>query len=70
MAASIFAVGYHPPDAPWPDGIKCEIFKDCYSKDEAVNRFIKLKGADLGERIIEVYPVNWIIEFRPPPTAP
>lgn len=66
MAASKFAVEYHPPDAPWPDGIKWEMFEDCHSKEEAINRFIKLKGADLGEHIIDAYPINWIIEFKPP----
>lgn len=62
--ASKFSVTYHPPTAPWPDGIQEEIFDNCYSKNEAINRFIELKGADLAERIIEIYPLNWIIEIQ------
>jgi len=67
MIANEFIVDYHPPDAPWPDGIKQETFENCYSKNEAINRFIQLKGADLGERIIEVRPVNWIVEIQDDP---
>lgn len=42
---------------PEPDKFKHEIFENCHSKNEAINRFIESKGADLAERIIEVRPL-------------
>lgn len=53
-----FIVDYHPPDAPWPEGIKCEVFENCPSKNEAINRFIETRGAELAERIIDVRPLH------------
>lgn len=59
-----YVVTYHPSDAPWPHGIEQEVFEHCYSRNEAINLFIKLKGAELGERIIEVYPIYHCVESR------
>lgn len=50
-----FDIDYHPPDAPWPDGIKMASY-ECASKNEALNKFIAEHGADLGARIIEIRP--------------